>query len=194
MKAVDYLEFTDRDEWRLWLTVHSQDCPKAWLFIAKKSSQGKLLNLDEAVEEALCFGWIDGPMHSIDAEKFALQFSPRKPGSVWSYRNIQRVNKLIREGRITEPGLVKVAEAHESRQWEAAIQREDPEYLPKDLEQSLRSCPGALSSYAEQTNSWKKQRLYWITSAKKADTRRKRIREVVRSLGFEPGQAEGNVE
>src|SRR5512136_3086462 len=119
------LHFTHRDEWRAWLAANHAIAKEAWLVIHKKHASKSGLSLEDAVEEALCFGWIDGVMHRIDDEKFALRFSPRKKSSVWSQVNKRRVAKLIEQGRMTEAGLAKVKEARANGQWRAATRRED---------------------------------------------------------------------
>src|SRR5512139_3214310 len=108
------LTFANREEWRAWLEKHHRTDQEAWLFLFKKKADRHSLTYEEAVEEALCFGWIDGLLHSIDSEKYALRYSPRKPQSVWSATNKRRVEKLINEGRMTAAGLEKIAEAQEN--------------------------------------------------------------------------------
>ena len=95
------LTFADRAEWRAWLEGHHATEQEAWILHAKKGSAKTLLSYEEGVEEALCFGWIDGQLHSIDADQFALRYSPRRRKSVWSEINKQRAETLIREGRMT---------------------------------------------------------------------------------------------
>lgn len=107
------MHFGHRNEWRAWLEENHATAQELWLVIYKKHTGKVGVTYEEAVEEALCFGWIDGVMKRLDAEKYALRFSPRKKGSVWSESNKRRVTKLIKQGRMTEAGLVKVKEAKE---------------------------------------------------------------------------------
>src|SRR5512137_1842191 len=118
------LYFTDRHSWRLWLAENHASRSEAWLAISRKGSAKETLTLDEAVEEALCFGWIDGLLKRLDAVSFALRFSPRKPNSVWSETNKQRVLRLIARGEMTEAGMEKVRLAQESGEWERLTSRE----------------------------------------------------------------------
>jgi uncharacterized protein YdeI (YjbR/CyaY-like superfamily) len=124
------------------------------------------LGLNEAIEEALCFGWIDGVMHSLDEKKYALRFSPRTKQSIWSLSNIRRVEKLITEGKMTAAGRKKILEAKENGEWEATIRREQTDKIPKELENVLKQIDGAVSKYQALPDARKKQFIYWLQSAK----------------------------
>ncbi len=178
----DYLTFLDHHEWRAWLEAHHAIRIEAWLVHLKKGVDRPGLRYEEAVEEAVCFGWIDGLLRGIDAESFALRYSPRKRDSVWSLSNIQRVEKLIREDRMTAAGMAAVTAAQENGQWQAAMQREDVEAIPADLEQALRQHEGALAAYQAQPASRKKQWLYWLESARRGETRARRVQAIVDAL------------
>lgn len=136
------LDFVDRYSWRSWLDEHHAASSQAWLIIQKKYSQAEGLCLDEAVEEALCFGWIDGKLRRLDANSYLLRFSPRKPNSVWSVYNIQRVEKLVDLGLMTEAGLAAVEAGKQSGQWQAALDRENTDEIPPELEAALRQTGG----------------------------------------------------
>ena len=136
MKIPDqWMVFTNREVWRAWLQAHHTTHQEAWLLIGKKGASNQYLRLDEANEEALCFGWIHGSLQPVDKETYTLRFSPRKPNSIWSVNNRRRVEKLIREGRMTSAGIAKILEAKKSGNWEAAIIREDVNSVPDDLVQ-----------------------------------------------------------
>jgi uncharacterized protein YdeI (YjbR/CyaY-like superfamily) len=98
----------DRDEWRAWLDANHATLSEIWLILYKRNPRKPTLSYDSAVEEALCFGWIDGLQKSLDSERYALRFTPRKPKSNWSESNKRRVRQLIADGRMTEAGLAKV--------------------------------------------------------------------------------------
>lgn len=183
----ELLSFADRQAWRAWLEAHHADRDEAWLLHTKKNASVQGLAYGEAVEEALCFGWIDGVMRGINADFFALRYSPRKRNSVWSESNKARVEQLIREGRMTAAGLAKVAEAKANGQWDAASQREQVDVLPADLEQALSRYPDGLERYRGASVSRKKQWLYGIAAAKRPETRARRIDAVVRELVGGPG-------
>lgn len=173
------MAFASPAEWRRWLEEHHASEQEAWLFISRKRATGLFLGLEEAVEEALCFGWIDAALKPIDKESYALRFSPRKSNSIWSVNNQQRVEKLIQEGRMTPAGMEKVIEAKESGEWEAAMAREDVSSVPDDLVQALED-DDAWIAFENWPTSQKKQYLYWLESAKKPETRERRIQTIVK--------------
>ena len=99
------LFFASQQEWHDWLEANHAVRREAWLLISKKGAARKSLTLAEAVEEALCYGWIDSHMRPVDAEAYRLRFSPRKPGGIWALSNVHRAERLMREGRMTPAGL-----------------------------------------------------------------------------------------
>jgi len=174
------MHFANQDAWRAWLEANHATAKEAWLIIQKKHMAKPGLSLEEAVEEALCFGWIDGVLRPIDEEKFALRYSPRKRGSIWSETNKRRVRRLIKQGRMTEAGLAKIKEAKASGEWRAATLREDTMNVPDDLRQALKANSQAQRNFDRLAPSHKKQFIYWITCAKTDKTRQRRIQETVR--------------
>jgi uncharacterized protein YdeI (YjbR/CyaY-like superfamily) len=112
------LHFTTAGEWRAWLERHHATESDAWLMIYKKHSETSSVTVDQAVEEALCFGWIDSSMQPVDEERYALRFTPRRKGSNWSERNKDRVARLIEEGRMTEVGFARIEEAKLNGRWD----------------------------------------------------------------------------
>ena len=178
-KPSSYQIFASRDDWRAWLQANYARHAELWLAIYKKGSGKAAVTYEEAVEEALCYGWIDGQAQTIDESRYAVRFTPRKSGSIWSQSNIQRVEKLIQKGGMAEPGLRKVAEAQASGEWQAAIRREETDTLPPDLEQALSTHEGALAGFQAQSASWRKQLLWWLSDAKRDATRQKRLQAIV---------------
>jgi uncharacterized protein YdeI (YjbR/CyaY-like superfamily) len=178
-KSTDYQIFPDRAAWRRWLEAHCADRSELWLAIYKKGSGQTAVTYEEAVEEALCYGWIDGLVHAVDEGKYAVRFSPRQPGSVWSESNKRRVAELIQEGRMAEPGLVKVAAAHASGEWDAAARREEIDTLPPDLVQALQAHPGAPAGFQALPASRRKMLIWWLLDAKRDATRHKRLQAIV---------------
>jgi uncharacterized protein YdeI (YjbR/CyaY-like superfamily) len=188
MKAPDRcFTFASREEWRAWLEEHHAHEREVWLLHSKKKATRRTLAYEEAVEEALCFGWIDGLLRSIDAETFALRYSPRKPHSVWSESNKHRAERLIAEGRMTPDGLGKIAEAKENGEWDAATAREDVDTIPPDLAQELEQNE-AWGSWEKWPASRKQQYLYWLSSARKPETRRKRVQAIVEMAAKSTGK------
>lgn len=172
------LPFASPEEWRAWLEKYHATEQEAWLLHSKKNAARRFLTYEEALDEALCFGWIDGLLNSVDNETFALRYSPRKSRSIWSVNNQQRVERLIEEGRMTAAGLQKIAEAKENGEWQAAIAREDVDAVPEDLMKELKRNK-VWTSFKNWPASRKKQYLYWLNSAKRPETRQKRIQAIV---------------
>ncbi len=173
------LRFRDRIQWRAWLQEHHATTPAAVLVVHKVAYRELGLTLDEAVEEALCFGWIDGKLRSFDSRSFLLRFTPRRRNSVWSIRNIRRAERLVGEGRVTAAGLRAIAEAKAAGAWEAAVRREDTERIPERLVRALRRRKGALAGYRALPDSRKKQLVHWLFTAKREDTRDSRLDAIV---------------
>jgi uncharacterized protein YdeI (YjbR/CyaY-like superfamily) len=178
-ELTERLQFDDRAEWRAWLEMHHAETKEAWLVLYKKRFRESRLSLEEAVEEALCYGWIDGQLKRVDEERYVLRFTPRRRNSIWSERNKRRAQRLIREGKMTEAGLEKVAEAKENGQWEAATRREQVDVIPPDLERALSQIEGGVTAYQALPASRKKQFIYWLQSAKRPETKARRIQAIV---------------
>ena len=176
------LHFQNKDEWRSWLQENHRTKKDVWLSISKNHVTQPGVYYHEAVEEALCFGWIDGSMKRATTEFFYLRFSPRTKSSIWSMSNIHRVEKLIEKGKITEAGYQKISEAKANGEWEAAIQREEVDIIPKELESALRIVDGAITAYQSLPNSRKKQYIYWIQTAKREETKQRRIQMIVEEV------------
>jgi uncharacterized protein YdeI (YjbR/CyaY-like superfamily) len=189
MKATPtLLSLADPEAWRAWLRENHAAEKEAWLIIAKKHSSKPGISYEEALDEALCFGWIDGLVRSVDDATFTLRFSPRKSRSIWSEGNKRRVERLIAQGRMAEAGLAKIREAKENGEWDKAAEREDTSVLPSDLEDALQRDGRIWLQWESLAPSLKKQYIYWVTSAKAQETRQRRIRESIRFVEKkEPG-------
>jgi len=182
MTPVQKLLFEQARLWRDWLEAHHRTEPDAWLIIQRAQSSRPGLRLAEAVEEALCFGWIDSTLRPLDENTYLLRFSPRKAGSVWSSTNIKRVERLTEEDRMTPAGLAAVDAGKASGQWAAAAARERTDTIPPDLEAVLKKTDGALPAYKALSHSRKKQFIYWLQSAKRSRTRSRRIEAIARRV------------
>ena len=182
MKPQNHHSFQDRSQWREWLQVNHAGAAEAWLVITKAKYRGQGLGLSAAVEEALCFGWIDGVLQPVDEAHYLLRFSPRTPKSIWSISNIRRVEALITAGKMTAAGQEKIREAQENGEWEAALRRERVDEIPPELAAALEKVPGALRAYRAARVSQKKQWIYWLQTAKRAETKERRIHKIVETL------------
>lgn len=172
--------FKDRDEWRQWLEEHHDSESEIWLIYYKKHTRKESVRYEEAVEEALCFGWIDSTVKRIDEEQFMQRYTPRKEDSNWSQSNKQRVKKLTELGRMTEAGLKAIEAAKRNGSWDRLDEIEIDMAVPEDLEAALAENPTAKENFDQFAPSNKKQYLYWLKSAKRAETREKRLKEIVR--------------
>ena len=171
--------------WRRWLEDHSSVSTGVWLAISKKGAPPGSLRYEQAVEEALCFGWIDGQLQTLDATRFLIWFSPRKPNSIWAESNKRRVRMLIREGRMRPAGLAKVQQAKRNGQWRAATERKDPDVILPLVFRGLARHKGALAQFRSLPPSHRKMFLYWIASAKRDETKQRRIQQLVKFLAEE---------
>jgi uncharacterized protein YdeI (YjbR/CyaY-like superfamily) len=178
-EAIPTYEPPDRKAWRAWLEKNHGTKKAVCLVLSKKVARKPKVSYGEAVEEALAFGWVDSRGNRLDAERFRLVFTPRKPGGVWAPSNKARVARLSKEGRMAPAGLAAVARAKRDGSW---YFYDDIERLksPKDLVSALAGAPGAGAFFNSSCKTYRKQALYWIMSAKRPETRAKRIAEVVR--------------
>ena len=167
-----------RQEWRDWLTENHDKLSGIWLVYYKKHTKKPSVTYDEAVEEALCFGWIDSIPRKMDDERSKLLYTPRKPKSVWSKPNKERVKRLIGNGLMTEFGLQKIEQAKLDGSWDA-LNASDNLEIQEDLLQAFEANNTAFENFDNFTNSVKKVILSWIYNAKTAETRAKRIAETV---------------
>ena len=169
-----------RAEWREWLSCHHTQTEGVWLITFKKSSGKQLLDYAEAVEEALCFGWVDSKGNKLDEERTMLWFTPRKKGSGWSKLNKSRIEKLIAAKSMMPAGLAKIEAAKKDGSWSSLDSIEELE-IPPDLEKALAANKTAYKYFNEFPRSAKRAILVWIAGAKKPETRAKRIHETVTS-------------
>lgn len=166
----------DRAAWRAWLAQHHTRKEGVWLVSYKKTSGKSRVTYDEAVEEALCFGWIDSKGSVLDDERTMLWFAPRKAGTGWSRPNKERVERLMAAGLMAEAGLAKVRAAQQDGSWSALDEVENL-VVPADLAAALAEYPSAAKHWAAFPRSTKRGILEWIQTAKRAETRAKRIAE-----------------
>jgi len=171
-----------RQSWRKWLEKNHADAPGIWLIYYKKETGKRLISYNEAVEEALCFGWIDSSPRKLDEERAMLKFTPRKPKSGWSELNKKRIEQLIKEGLMTKAGLLKIDQAKQNRSWDTLTnsdQHANNNTLPADLEKALKKNKKAFENFNAFTHSYRKRVFFWIDSAKKEETRKARIEHAI---------------
>lgn len=176
-------------EWKIWLQEHSDSSQGVWLVFYKKQNGKSSMTYEEAVEEALCFGWIDSIIRKIDEESYVRKFSPRKDDSKWSALNKKRVEKLTREKRMTVAGIEKVEFAKQNGQWDQPDQPRIQFEMPAEFQAALDLYPKARDFFTTLTKTDQKQFITWIASAKRSETCEKRIKESIELL--EKGQKLG---
>lgn len=170
----------DRNAWRDWLEKNCRTSPGVWLIYYKVKSGQPSIRYSEAVKEALCFGWIDSKVNSLDEERYKQIFTPRKPKSAWSKLNKQYIEELIELKLMTAAGLEKIEAAKRDGSW-SALDAVEALTIPPDLQQALESNEAANYRFNIFSNSLKKNILVWLNSAKRPETRRKRIERIVSS-------------
>lgn len=170
---------TTRAQWRAWLARHHMRDDGVWLISYKKATGKPRIDTDAAIEEALCFGWIDSKPNTLDAERAMVWFAPRKPGTNWSALNKARVARLIERGDMTPAGLAKVEAAQADGSW-SALDGVEALQIPDDLVAAFRVYRHAAQNFEAFPRSVKRAILEWIVNAKKSETRAKRILETAR--------------
>jgi uncharacterized protein YdeI (YjbR/CyaY-like superfamily) len=174
----------DGDAWHEWLGRHHETSTGVWLVLAKKGTTDPTsLTYDAALDEALCHGWIDGQVGRRDEGTFRQRFTPRRARSQWSARNVGIVSRLIQQGRMQPAGMVQVERAQADGRWDAAYGGQADMDVPADLAAALDATPGASEMFGILTQQNRFAVLYRIHSAKRAETRVRRIERYVAMLG-----------
>jgi uncharacterized protein YdeI (YjbR/CyaY-like superfamily) len=171
------LSFKDRGSWRKWLKKNHDAHKEVWLVFYKKHTGKPSISYEEAVREALCFGWIDSTVKRLDDERYAQKFTPRRAGSNWSPTNRLRYEELKSKGLLAPPGL-KRAPTGESKDppMQPALK------LPRYIEKRLKTVPVAWKNFKALAPSYRRAYIGWIDSAKREETREKRLREALELL------------
>ncbi len=170
--------------WRRWLAKNWGQENGEWLLVAKKGTT-RGVHYAEALEEALCWGWIDAQLRPHDSTSFALWFCPRRPGSIWSAANRATALRLLREGRMRESGLARIREAKAGGRWASAYSAAAPPALSADIRAGLVAA-GALGAFRGLSASRRLQLLSWVSEAKRPETRTRRIAALPLLVG-DPG-------
>ena len=170
------LELRTRAAWRRWLATHHGEASGIWLVLAKKGAGG--LSYDDAVEEALCFGWIDSRVRRLDEGRFQQWYCPRRSGSIWSALNKARVERLREAGLLAPAGLARIEAAMADGSW-GILDRVEALEMPEDLAAALAAVRGAEAGFSALAASMRKPLLYWVLSAKRPQTRAGRVAAVV---------------
>lgn len=176
------LPFPSPGEWEAWLRENHAASRGVWLRMAKKGSGVPTVTYAEALDVALCYGWIDGQTKSEDETWYRQKFTPRAPRSLWSKKNREHVARLVEAGRMQPPGLAEVERAKADGRWDAAYDSPSTATVPDDLRAALDASPGAAAAFAALNGQNRYAILHRVQTAKKAETRAKRIAEFVAML------------
>ena len=176
------LVFSSQEEWERWLEEHHDTPAGVWLKIARKGTDIESVTHAEALESALCFGWIDGQRKSLDEGYFLQKFTPRRKRSRWSQVNRDKATELIEQGRRRPPGLAEVERAREDGRWDAAYASPSRITVPDDLQRELDSSPAAKALFEELDSRNRYAILYQVEEARRPETRARRIEKFVAML------------
>ena len=174
--------FASRDAWAAWLDEHHATSDGVWLKIAKKGSGIETVSYAEALDAALCYGWIDGQKASLDERHWLQRFTPRRPRSKWSKVNRQKATELIEKGEMRPAGLREVERAKADGRWEAAYDAQSTATVPDDMRRELEKNHRALEFFSKLDSRNRYAILYRIQDAKKPETRARRIEKYVAML------------
>jgi len=176
------LYVTDRDQWRDWLSQHHDTEAGIWLVFYKKATSKPTIEYDAAVEEALCFGWIDSIIKRVDGEKYVRKFTPRKDKSNWSALNRKRASKMIRARRMTDVGLAKIKSAKKTGLWDQDGRPRISLDIPREFAEALAGNKKARECFEKLAHSYSRHYLGWIAAAKRPETKKRRIDESIALL------------
>jgi len=174
--------FKDQSAWEKWLSVNHAKSPGIWMRIAKKDSGIRSANYQEALDVALCYGWIDGRKESYDETSWLQRFTPRGPRSMWSKINTGKAQALIDTGRMRPPGLAAIEAAKADGRWELAYQPSSAADVPPELQAALDKSPKAKAFFETLRGVNRYGIIFRVTTAKKPETRAKRVAEFIAAL------------
>jgi uncharacterized protein YdeI (YjbR/CyaY-like superfamily) len=176
------LEFADQAAWERWLRREHASSKGVWIKIAKKATGIPTVTHAQALEQALCYGWIDGQRAPHDETHFLQRFTPRRPRSKWSQINRDKVTLLIEQGRMMPAGLAEVEAAKQDGRWDAAYQPQSSQAIPEDFRRALEQNPAAYDFFKTLRGTRRYSFVYRILDAKRPETRARRIEEFVAML------------
>jgi uncharacterized protein YdeI (YjbR/CyaY-like superfamily) len=176
------LQFDSDEDWRRWLAEHHDVSPGLWIKFAKKSAAITTVNHDEALETAICFGWIDGQVKPLDDTFFRQRFTPRGPKSKWSQINRAKAEQLVADGRMQPAGLARIEAARADGRWDAAYEAQSAATVPDDLRRALDGEPAAAEFFATLTGQRRYAFLYRLHHVKTPAARARRIARYIELL------------
>jgi uncharacterized protein YdeI (YjbR/CyaY-like superfamily) len=172
----------DAEAWRAWLDNHHADHPGVWLVLHKKGGQTTTLTYPQALDEALCFGWIDGQIGRRDDDSYRQRFTPRRPNSPWSARNVAHVTRLTEAGRMRPAGIAAVDAAKAHGRWQAAYHGQADMQIPPDLAEALAADPAAAATFERLDAANRYSIVYRLNAVKRPATRNRKLTEYIDML------------
>jgi uncharacterized protein YdeI (YjbR/CyaY-like superfamily) len=171
--------FATPGEFRSWLEKHHRSATEILVGYYKKDTGRASMTWTESVREALCFGWIDGIRHSLGDESYTIRFTPRKPASNWSARNVRHVEELLREGRMTEAGIAAYEARNPKRTGVYSFEQRHSARLEREQEDRFRADSEAWGFFQAQPPGYRQTAIHWVVSAKRAETRARRLATLI---------------
>ncbi|MCP2299086.1 Uncharacterized conserved protein YdeI, YjbR/CyaY-like superfamily, DUF1801 family [Nocardia amikacinitolerans] len=179
--------FADSARWEAWLAANHDRSTGVWLKIAKKNAASATITIAEALDGALCYGWIDSHRRALDADHYLQRYSPRRPKSPWSQVNVEKVEALVGAGRMREPGLAAVRAARADGRWDAAYERQRTATIPDDLAAALDGNPRARGRFDQLDRTGQYALFLRLMKARGEAERAARVRQMVDELGHGAG-------
>lgn len=181
-ESIETIFFANQQEWEAWLHEQESISPGVWLKLAKKETGIPSITYAEALEGALCYGWIDGQKAALDNQYWLQKFTPRRPKSIWSKVNCAKAMQLIADGRMRPAGQLQVDRAKADGRWEQAYASQSQITIPEDFQRELDKYPGARAFFSTLDSKNRYAMLFRIQSAQKAETRSARIEKFIAML------------
>ncbi|GAB4147815.1 MAG: YdeI/OmpD-associated family protein [Patescibacteria group bacterium] len=185
-KGVEVIEFSEQNQFYQWLSLNYNSRDTIWVRFFKKGSNVKCITIGEAVEVALCWGWIDGLLNKFDDLSYVVRFTPRRKKSVWSKINVEKVDKLIQAGMMQEPGLKQVEAAKADGRWEKAYAGQSQMEIPDDFILALKQDETALETYEKMSRSGKYVIFYRLNGVADGDKRSLKIAKLIAKIKSDP--------
>ena len=182
MSDLEELLVHDAEAWRAWLDSHHADHPGVWLVLHKKGGQTTLLTYAQALDEALCFGWIDGQIARRDNDSYRQRFTPRRPNSLWSLRNVEHVTRLTQAGRMRPTGIAAVDAAKAQGRWQDAYRGQADMQIPPELVEALAANAAAAATFDQLDAANRYAIVYRLNAVKLPKTRDRKLAEYVEML------------
>ena len=173
--------FSDRSKLRSWFEANHDRADEQWVGYYKKGSGKKSITWPESVEEALCFGWIDGIRKTVDQDRYKIRFTPRRRGSHWSRKNLEAIERLLADGLVRDAGRQVFEERDVGNASQTAYEQTGRVALPRGFAAAIKANPAAWTHWRAAAPSYRKQVTWWIVSAKKDETKRRRLDSLIES-------------